>query len=47
MNFQTADEAPERTNDSYRTNLARLQHVKAAYDPHNVFHINRNIQPSQ
>ncbi|MBZ9602024.1 BBE domain-containing protein [Phyllobacterium chamaecytisi] len=24
---------------------ARLQEVKRTYDPHNLFHINQNIQP--
>ena len=45
VNFQTADEGDERTADSYRSNYARLQQVKAAYDPTNLFRVNRNIRP--
>lgn len=45
VNFQTADEPSERTADAYRGNLDRLREVKAAYDPHNLFRVNRNIRP--
>ena len=40
------DEGQERVRASYRGNYERLAHVKAAYDPANVFHINQNIEPS-
>jgi FAD/FMN-containing dehydrogenase len=43
VNFQTADETPDRTQGSYRANYARLQEVKAKYDPNNLFRVNRNI----
>jgi hypothetical protein len=46
INFQTDDEVPDRIGDSYRGNLERLAKVKAAYDPTNLFRVNRNIQPS-
>ena len=45
VNFQTEDEADERTLESYRDNLARLESVKATYDPSNLFRVNRNIRP--
>jgi FAD/FMN-containing dehydrogenase len=45
VNFQTADETDERTVESYRGNYARLAEAKAAYDPTNLFRINRNIRP--
>lgn len=44
VNFQTADEADERTVESYRGNYARLAEVKAKYDPSNLFRVNRNIR---
>ena len=45
VNFQTEDEADERTLESYRGNYERLEAVKARYDPTNLFQVNRNIQP--
>ena len=45
VNFQTDDEADERTVASYRGNYARLEAVKAKYDPTNLFRVNRNIRP--
>jgi hypothetical protein len=45
VNFQTADETDERTAESYRSNHARLETIKAKYDPANLFRVNRNIQP--
>ena len=45
VNFQTEDEADERTVASYRDNYARLETIKAKYDPSNVFRVNRNIRP--
>jgi FAD/FMN-containing dehydrogenase len=45
VNFQTEDEADERTVESYRDNYARLETVKAKYDPSNLFRVNRNIRP--
>jgi FAD/FMN-containing dehydrogenase len=45
VNFQTADEADERTRQSYRENYRRLQAIKAKYDPGNLFRVNRNIEP--
>ncbi len=45
VNFQTEEEAEERTLESYRANYQRLETVKAKYDPSNLFRVNRNIQP--
>jgi FAD/FMN-containing dehydrogenase len=45
INFQTADEADERTVESYRDNYRRLEAAKAMYDPTNLFRVNRNIRP--
>jgi len=45
VNFQTEDEADERTVESYRDNYERLERVKATYDPGNLFRVNRNIRP--
>jgi len=45
VNFQTEDEADERTVESYRSNYERLETIKAKYDPSNLFRVNRNIRP--
>ena len=45
VNFQTEDEADERTVASYRDNYQRLETLKAKYDPSNIFRVNRNIRP--
>jgi Berberine and berberine like len=48
LNFTgLADERPSAGVESaFGRNLDRLAHVKATYDPDNLFHINHNIQPS-
>ncbi|HET7487481.1 MAG TPA: FAD-binding oxidoreductase [Acidimicrobiales bacterium] len=45
VNFQVAEEDAGRTADAYGVNFERLRQVKAAYDPHNLFRVNRNIAP--
>ncbi|KQR17767.1 FAD-linked oxidase [Cellulomonas sp. Leaf334] len=45
VNFQTADEGEDRVLDSYGPNADRLQRIKEAYDPGNLFRCNRNIRP--
>jgi FAD/FMN-containing dehydrogenase/pimeloyl-ACP methyl ester carboxylesterase len=47
INFQTADEAPERVLASYGKNYERLARVKATYDPGNLFRSNRNVAPAR
>ena len=46
INFQTADEDEERVRATYGVNFDRLVEVKKAYDPHNLFRVNRNIPPA-
>jgi hypothetical protein len=45
VNFQMKGDGPERTAEAYGANYARLRHVKAQYDPGNLFRMNRNIIP--
>jgi hypothetical protein len=37
--------APVDVENSYGENYGRLQTLKEALDPENVFHLNRNIRP--
>ena len=46
VNFQTADEDESRTRAAYGPNFSRLAAVKAQYDPHNFFRVNRNVTPA-
>jgi FAD/FMN-containing dehydrogenase len=46
VNFQVAEDDAARTAAAYGQNYARLQRVKAAYDPDNLFRVNRNIPPA-
>ncbi|MEU7893386.1 FAD-binding oxidoreductase [Nonomuraea sp. NPDC049152] len=46
INFQTADEDEQRVRATYGTNFDRLVRVKTAYDPGNLFRVNRNIPPA-
>jgi FAD/FMN-containing dehydrogenase len=45
VNFMPGDE-PGRLTNAYGGNLARLQAVKARYDPANLFRVNQNIAPA-
>ena len=45
VNFQLAEDDAGRTAAAYGPNYDRLRQVKAAYDPHNLFRVNRNIAP--
>ena len=47
MNFLDADDDTSRVLEAYGDDTyRRLAEVKAKYDPENVFHSNKNIQPS-
>ena len=45
VNFQVVDDDTARIAAAYGGNLQRLQQVKAAYDPENLFRVNRNVAP--
>ena len=46
VNFM-ADEGARRVKDAYEARtFQRLQAIKAAYDPHNLFRVNQNIAPA-
>ena len=45
-NHAAADDRPEVIRASFGENYARLQQIKAIYDPANLFRINANITPA-
>jgi FAD/FMN-containing dehydrogenase len=46
-NYSSADESAERIRAAYgEERFARLQRIKARYDPENVFRFNHNIPPA-
>ena len=40
------EEGGDPTEAAYGSNYARLQQLKAKYDPDNFFHMNQNIRPA-
>jgi FAD/FMN-containing dehydrogenase len=48
VNFLDSDDDADRVRDAYGDETyRRLADVKAAYDPDNVFHHNKNIRPAE
>ncbi|SEP18268.1 FAD/FMN-containing dehydrogenase [Halogranum amylolyticum] len=47
VNFLDADDGTQRVRESYgEYTYRRLAEIKTEYDPHNVFHLNQNIEPT-
>ena len=46
VNFQNADEGDDRVRAAYGANYERLAAAKRAYDPDNLFRVNRNVPPA-
>ena len=46
VNYLGDDETGDPVKAAYGANYARLQKIKAKYDPENVFHLNQNIPPA-
>ncbi|MDH4037426.1 MAG: FAD-binding oxidoreductase [Candidatus Krumholzibacteria bacterium] len=47
VNFLNADEAGDRIQDAFGGNMKRLGEVKQAWDPDNLFRVNKNIAPAK
>ncbi len=45
-NFMAGDDQ-ERVRANYGPNYDRLAEIKARWDPHNLFHLNQNIEPAR
>jgi FAD/FMN-containing dehydrogenase len=46
VNFLTEEETGDRLQQAYGGHLGRLAKVKAAWDPGNLFHVNKNVPPA-
>jgi FAD/FMN-containing dehydrogenase len=46
VNFLNADESDDRVKATYGANYDRLAAAKRAYDPDNLFRVNRNVPPA-
>ena len=47
VNYLDNDEDSDPARAAYGSNYARLQRIKATYDPENFFRMNQNISPAQ
>jgi hypothetical protein len=47
VNYLDDGEPGDAVAAAYGPNYARLQRVKAAYGPDNIFHLNQNIRPAR
>ena len=47
VNYLDDEESGDPVAAAYGSNLARLQQLKARYDPENFFHMNQNIRPAR
>jgi FAD/FMN-containing dehydrogenase len=48
VNFLDSDDEPSRVHEAYGdATYLRLAEIKAKYDPDNVFHHNKNIEPGE
>ena len=45
LNFLNADDGEDRIRAAWGPNFDRLAVAKARWDPENLFHVNKNIQP--
>ena len=46
VNYLAYDEAAGSVQDAYGVVYDRLRELKQRYDPHNLFHLNQNIDPA-
>jgi hypothetical protein len=47
VNYLGDEEGGDPLTAAYGSNYARLQKLKATYDPDNFFHMNQNIRPAR
>ena len=46
VNMMMIEEGDDRIRAAYRGSYDRLSRIKAKYDPHNLFNVNKNIKPA-
>jgi FAD/FMN-containing dehydrogenase len=45
VNFLNADDVGQRIHEAYGDNFGRLREIKRAWDPDNLFRVNKNVTP--